>query len=260
MRDRVYRIEALILKRTDVGEADRLLTLYTPDRGKLRAVAKGARKPSSRKTGHVELLNRAALMVAVGRDLDVITQADTLESFLPLRNDLDRLSYAYYFAELVDRFTEQEEENRAVYDLLLQALRWLEKTDRLPRTARYFEMRLLDAVGYRPELLHCVNCRQELAPEENFFTPEGGGVLDPGCRDSHRDSQMVSLNGLKVLRFLQTRDYAEVDRLALTPRVEAEVEQLLHYNLTHWLERNLKSIEFLHILRAGTVSSKTESN
>src|SRR5512140_592573 len=100
MRDRLYRIEALILRRSDVGEADRLLTLYTPDRGKVRAVAKGARKPSARKTGHVELFNHATLMIAVGRDLDVVTQADTVESFMLLRNDLDRLSYAYYFAEL----------------------------------------------------------------------------------------------------------------------------------------------------------------
>ncbi len=254
MRDRLYRVEAIILKRTDVGEADRLLTLYTPDHGKLRAVAKGARKPSSRKTGHVELLNRAALMIAVGHDLDIITQADTLESFLTLRNDLDRLSYAYYFAELVDRFTEEEEENRQVYDLLLEALRWLEKTEQLLRTARFFELRLLDAVGYRPQLQRCVNCGQELSPEENFFTPEGGGVLDPRCRDSHRDSQAVSLNALKVLRFMQNREYAEVDKLTISPKIQAEIEQLLHYNLTHWLERNLKSIEFLHTLRAATIS------
>ncbi len=254
-RDRLYRVEGVILKRTDVGEADRLLTLYTPERGKLRAVAKGARKPSARKTGHVELFNHATLLIAVGRDLDVITQADTVESFLPLRNDLDRLSYAYYFAELVDRFTEEEEENRAVYDLLLNSLHWLEKTERLARTARYFEMRLLDAVGYRPQLQFCINCRQELKPEDNFFTPEGGGVLDPRCAESYHDAHMISLNALKVLRYLQNRDYAEVERLALTPRVEAEVEELLHYNLTHWLERNLKSIQFLHTLRAGTISA-----
>ncbi len=255
MRDRLYRVEGVILKRTDVGEADRLLTLYTPDRGKLRAVAKGARKPSARKTGHVELFNRATLMIALGRDLDVVTQADTLESFMPLRNDLDRLSYAYYFAELVDRFTEEEEENRAVYDLLLHALHWLETTEKLPRTARYFEMQLLDGVGYRPQLQTCIHCRQELKPEDNFFTPEGGGVLHPQCAESYRDAHALSLNALKVLRYLQARDYAEVEKLNLTPKVEAEVEELLHYNLTHWLERNLKSIQFLHTLRAGTISS-----
>lgn len=251
MRDRVYRVEAIILKRTDVGEADRLLTIYTPDRGKLKAVAKGARKPSSRKTGHVELFNHASLLLAVGRDIDIITQADTLEPFLLVRSDLDRLSYAYYFAELVDRFTEEGEENLSLFDLMIKAFHWLEQTTDLAMTARYFELHLLDSLGYRPQLYHCVNCGEELVPEENFFTPEGGGMLNPKCRESHRDVGTVSLNSLKVLRFLSTREYDEVEKLKLTPQIESEVEFLLHHYLTHWLERNLKSIEFLNTLRVN---------
>ncbi len=257
MRERLYRVEAIILKRTDVGEADRLLTLFTPDRGKLRAVAKGARKPSSRKTGHVELFNHASLLIAVGRELDIVTQADTVEAFLPLRGNLDRLSYAYYFAELVDRFSEEEAENRAVYDLICRAFHWLETTSQLPRTARYFELQLLDALGYRPQLYHCINCGAELQPEENFFTPEGGGVLDERCRDSHRDARAVSLNALKVLRFLQTREYAQVEQLRLTAQAESEVEELLHSYLTHLLERSLKSVEFLNTLRLNTINTMT---
>ncbi len=255
MRDRLYRVQAVILKRTDVGEADRLLTLYTPDRGKLRAVAKGARKPSSRKTGHVELFNHVSLLIAVGRDLDIVTQADTIEAFLPMRANLDRLSYAYYFAELVDRFTEEEEENRAVYDLLVRAFHSLEKTEHLPRTARHFELHLLDALGYRPQLRTCVNCGQELLPEENFFTAEGGGVLNPRCGESHRDAQRISVNALKVLRFLQSGEPEQVEQLMLTLQVENEVEELLHAYLLHHLERNLKSVEFLNTLRASTTNS-----
>ncbi len=257
MRDRLYRVQAIILKRTDVGEADRLLTLCTPERGKLRAVAKGARKPSSRKTGHVELFNHASLLIAVGREIDVITQADTLDAFLPLRGDLDRLSYAYYFAELVDRFTEEEEENPAVFDLILRSFHWLGRTEQLARTARYFEMRLLDALGYRPQLYRCVNCGEELQPEENFFSPEGGGMLNPKCRESHPHALAVTLNALKVLRFLQTREYGEVEILRLTPAAEDEVEYLLHYYLTHWLERKLKSIEFLNTLKGTMLKPET---
>ncbi len=255
MRERLYRVEAIILKRTDVGEADRLLTMFTPERGKLRAVAKGARKPSSRKTGHVELFNRASLLIATAREIDIVTQADTLEPFLRLRDDLDRLSYAYYFAELVDRFTEEGEENRALYDLILQSFHWLEQTSELPRTARYFELRLLDTLGYRPQLYHCVNCREELQPEENFFSPEAGGMLNPKCRDSHRDVRSVPLNALKVLRFLQSREYAEVQKLNLSSDVETTVEELLHHYLTHHLERNLKSIQFLNTLKYNLASS-----
>ncbi|MGE5138608.1 MAG: DNA repair protein RecO [Rudaea sp.] len=259
MRERLYRVEAIIIRRSDVGEADRLLTVMTPERGKLRVVAKGARKPSSRKTGHVELFNRTSLLIATGRELDIVTQADTLESFPGIRNDLDRLSYAYYFAELLDRLTEDEEENRPLYDLLVEALRWLERTEHLPRTARLFELRLLDVTGYRPQLYSCINCRRELKPEENFFTPAGGGVLHPQCRFSYQDARALSLNALKVLRFLQNREQPEIESLHLSAGVEAEVEEILHYNLAHSLERNLKSVAFLNTLRAGTMGSRAES-
>src|SRR6476469_9669244 len=156
MRERQYQVTAIVLKRTDVGEADRLLTLLTAQRGKLRTVAKGARKPSSRKTGHVELFNCAEMQIAVAREIDIVIQAQTIEPFLRLRDDLDRLSFAYYFAELVDRFVEEEIEQDQVYELTFDALHWLEATTHLSRTARYYEMQLLDRLGYRPQLHVCV--------------------------------------------------------------------------------------------------------
>lgn len=223
----------------------------------MRAVAKGARKPSSRKTGHVELFNHASLLIAVGREIDIITQAETVDAFLPLRSDLDRVSYAYYFAELVDRFTEEEEENYALFDLVLRGFHWLERTEQLALTARYFEMRLLDVLGYRPQLYRCINCGEELLPQENYFTAEGGGMLNYRCRDSHRDVSAVSVNALKVFRFLAGHEYSDLEKLKLTPGIEEEVEFLLHHYLTHWLERNLKSVEFLNTLRTNLLNANT---
>jgi len=104
-RERLYQTEAIVLRRSDFGEADRLLTVFTPERGKLRLIAKGARKPSSRKSGHVELFSYSRYLVAVGHDLDIVTQAETIEPFLPLHEDLLRATYAYYVAELTDAFT-----------------------------------------------------------------------------------------------------------------------------------------------------------
>lgn len=249
MRERQYRITAVVLKRTDVGEADRLLTLLTLQRGKMRAVAKGARKPSSRKTGHVELFNCVELQVAATRDIGIITQAQTLEPFLRLRDDLDRLSYAYYFAEIADRFVEEEIEHSEMYELMLDALHWLETTTHLSRTARYFEMQMLDALGYRPQLQVCIHSKEELQPEENFFSPEAGGLLKPQFRHLYRDSVAVPVNALKVLRYLQSRKFADVEQLQLSPQVESEVEAILHYYVTHLLERNLKSVDFLNTLK-----------
>jgi len=257
-RERLYRAEAIVLKRTDTGEADRLLTLYTADLGKLRAIAKGARKPSSRKSGHVELFTHTALLLARGRHLDVVTQAETIDAFTPLQKNLERLGYAYYLAELVDRFVEENIENRALFDLLLNALRWLGEDESEPlNLARYFELHLLQHVGYRPQLFHCVNCGAEILPAENFFSIEAGGIINPDCMQTQReklpghgrDAVPISLNALKILRYLQTREWATVRAIELNAEAHAEVEALMERYIMHYLERNLKSVEFLKELR-----------
>ncbi len=257
-RDHLYRVEAIVLKRSDMGEADRLVTLLTPDQGKLRVVAKGVRKPSSRKSGHIELFTHSMLLVAKGRQLDIVTQASTLDAFMPLQVNLERLGYAYYLAELVDKFSEEGVENQALFELLLQSLRRLcDTSNDASLLARFFELRLIQNVGYRPQLFACVHCGGEIEPVENLFSAEGGGVVDPNCARQEKwrmaghgqDLQAISVNALKVLRFLQTREYETVRTLKLGPAVLDEVERLLLGYLAHHLERNLKSVEFLHRLR-----------
>ena len=249
-RERIYRTEAVILNRTDFGEADRLLIFFTPHRGKLRAVAKGARKPSSRKSGHLELFSHSRLMLAKGRNLDIITQAETVEPFLPLRKDLLRTTYAYYAAELTDRFVGDQDENRPVFDLLLAVLGWLCQTDDLALAARYFELRLLALVGYQPQFFQCVNCQTEIEPLINFFHPGEGGVLCPRCGEGRSGTKPLSLNALKVLRFLQTRAYDTVRLLRVRPPLHAELEAIMLHYITYTLERDLKSVDFLHRLQS----------
>src|SRR5215469_11437663 len=112
---RVYTTEALILKRMDYGEADRILTLFTPRLGKIRAIAKGARRTTSRLAGHVELFTRSQLQLAAGRDLEIITQGESKERFPHLRSELWYATTAYYLAELIDKFTEDQAEHASLY-------------------------------------------------------------------------------------------------------------------------------------------------
>jgi hypothetical protein len=120
---RSYRVEAVVLRHSDWGEADRLLSLYTRERGKLRVVAKGARRIKSRKAGHLEPFTRVTLQLARGRDLPIVTQADTVDAYLPLRDALIKTGYAAYVAELLDRFTyEDQTENVPIYHLLTDTL------------------------------------------------------------------------------------------------------------------------------------------
>jgi len=247
--DRLYRVQAIVIRRRDWGEADRLLTLYTREQGKIQAIAKGARRPASRKTGHVELFTRANLLIARSRSIDIITQAETVEAYRDLRESLECSTLAHYFAELLDRFSAEAEPERAMFDLLSAALGWLCE-DTAPRLAtRYYELRLLDLAGFRPELHHCPRCGKTLEPVDCFLSPEAGGALCPDCGANRRDAFSLSLTAFKVLRYGQTRAWEQFRRLHLTPRLHAEVEQALYRYLVYILERNLKSVEFLRQLR-----------
>ncbi|MGD8736224.1 MAG: DNA repair protein RecO, partial [Anaerolineae bacterium] len=216
-RERVYRTEAIVLRRTDFGEADRLLTVFTPERGKLKLIAKGVRKPTSRKSGHVELFSRSQFLVAVGRELDILTQAETLEPYLVLRQDLLRTTYAYYVAELADAFTAERDENRLLFDLLKDALGWLCETQDLALAARYYELHLLGLVGYQPQLFVCGTCRKQLEPGTNYLNVAEGSVFCPTCGHDRVGMSSLSVNALKVMRFLQTRDWDTCRLLQLSP-------------------------------------------
>src|SRR5262249_5419935 len=180
-RQRLYRTPAVILKRMDLGEADRIVTLLSRDVGKVRAVARGVRRATSRSAGHLEPFTLSDVLFAVGRDLDVISQADTLESFRAVREDLHLATHAYYLAEMVDLLTEDHLENRAVFDTLVDGLHDLAASDDSRLVLVIFHLRLLDALGYRPELRQCVTCRATIEPNRNHFSSLLGGVLCPVC-------------------------------------------------------------------------------
>jgi DNA repair protein RecO (recombination protein O) len=252
--ERLYRVEAIVIRRRDWGEADRLLTLYTRERGKIQAVAKGARKPTSRKAGHIELFTRTKLLIARSRSIDIITQAETSEVYRPLRESLETSTLAHYFAELLDRFTGEAETDHNLFDLLSLALAWLCEADDSRLVARYYELRLLELAGFRPELHHCPSCGKQLEPLKSFFSSAQGGVLCPTCGQSRRDAFPLSLKAFKVLRYGQTHDWDQFRRLRLTASLHAEIEKTLYLYLLYVLERNLKSVEFLRQLRREAIA------
>lgn len=257
--DRVYRTEGIILRRHDLGETDRILTLYTRDHGKLKVVAKGIRKPSSRKAGHLELFMRSDLLIARGRSLDIVTQAELVDAYPPLRTGLVRATYASHFVELLDAFTEEGDASLPLYRLLADGLGWLGETSDLQRTARYYELRLLDLAGYRPGLFDCAACGEAIKPEDQFYSPADGGVLCPRCARERPYARPLSLRTLKVLRYLQTRTFPVVEQVALTEAAHKEAERLLYETLTYYLERRLRSAAFLTRLRREAARSAPET-
>jgi DNA repair protein RecO (recombination protein O) len=246
---RTYQTEAIIIKRIKLGEADRILTLYTPELGKLKAVAKGTRRPKSKLGGHVELLTHSRLMLARGRNLDIITQAQTIDNFLSIKDDLERISHGLYIAELVDSFTAEHIEDRQLFNLLLETLQQLSQANDYELVLHYFELHLLDCLGYRPQLQHCTDCNSLLKPESNFFSPNQGGALCHDCGFHEPVAHPISLNALKVLRLWQNCDYATARRVKINPQLAAELEQVMREYIKHLLEKQLKSTAWLDKLK-----------
>lgn len=238
-----------MLRHADWGEADRLLWLFTREQGKIQAVAKGVRKPRSRKAGHLEPFTRAVLLLASGRDLPIVTQAEAKDAYLAIREDLVRLGYASYVIELLDRFTYEEGENIALFRLLSETLSRLNVEPQPAFAVRYYEVRLLDLVGFRPQLIQCVNCGQEIRAEDQFFSFEKGGVICPKCGPKEPGARHVSLQALRILRHFQRSAYAEAQRMRLSSTVDQELENLMGNYLTYLLERGLNTPAFLKQVR-----------
>jgi DNA repair protein RecO (recombination protein O) len=244
-RQRTFRVEAVILRHQDWGEADRLITLFSRERGKLRAIAKGVRKTPSRKAGHLEPFNRVSLLLAQGRELPIITQAETLTAYLSFQDDLLRLGYGATLLELVDRFTVEEEANPALYFLLVETLERLNQSEDVWLDVRFFEMKLLDFVGFRPQLFQCVICGEAIQAQDQFFSCELGGVVCPNCAAGQRLLLPVSMPALKYLRHLQRSTYREARRAKIPVAVQKEMEAHVQRYLQAILERALNAPRFL---------------
>jgi DNA repair protein RecO (recombination protein O) len=243
---RSFRVDAVVLRHADYGEADRMLTLFTRQLGKMRAIAKGARKIASRKAGHIEPFTHVRLQLSKGREIWIVTQADTVDAYLPLRDDLILTSHASYIIELLDRFSyEEETENPTLFRLLTDTLSRLASKSDPWLVIRYYEMRLLDNVGFRPQLFECANCGREIKPEDQFFSFSAGGVICPRCGHGLPNLHYISVDTLKYLRHFQRSSYTEATRARPSLEVQKEAESLMQGYFTYLVERELNTPGFL---------------
>ena len=248
MRDRShsFNLEAVVLRHADWGEADRVITLFTRQRGKVKALAKGARRIRSRKAGHLEPFTRVKLQLARSRGMPIVTQAETLDAHLPLHDNLVKTATASTVVELLDRFTyEDETENPAIFSLLVETLKRINVQEDPWIAVRYYEIHLLDGLGYRPQLTLCAGCGETILPENQYFSLLHGGVLCPRCGGGLAGARPISMEALKILRHLQRSEFAAAQKAKAAASVRAEVETVLQTYITYLLERELNSPGFL---------------
>lgn len=246
---RVTKTEAVVLRRRRFGDSDRIVTLLTPARGKLEAVAKGALRPRSKLAGHLEPMTHVEVVLAHGRTLGIVTQAQTIEAFSALRDDLERLSAGLYLIELADRFTIEEAEADASYVLLLTALLRLLRGDGQQLVVRSFELALLEATGFRPEWRRCAACRAEVTADRLAWSPLAGGLLCERCRASHPEAGPIDIAVVKVLRLIQDAPYEDAARVRLNERVAAGMEGAMTDLVRAVAERDFGSAHFLTAVR-----------
>lgn len=247
---RSYRTRAIVLGHIEFGEADRILKLFTYERGKITAIAKGIRKIRSRKAGHLEPFTHVNLFLAKGRNLDIITQAETVQAFLGIREDLQRVGLASYVVELLDRFTYEEGQHIGLFRLLEETLARLERQENLPTVVHFYEIRLLELIGFRPQLFECIDCGKRIQEQDQFFTPLGGGAVCPKCGPSRPEAIPVKKDVLRYLRHFQRSKWQQVANLTIPEGVEDELKALMEPYLTYLLERKLNTPEFLREIHA----------
>jgi len=247
----LYRTEAVVLRTRNLGEADKILTLFSDKRGKIRAVARGSRRPRNHLMGVSQPFTYGSFLIFKGKNLDSVSQGSIIDAQVYLREDLLKMAHASYIVELVDRLTEEYDPNQELFELLIAVLNEMQVDGLESKLTRFFELHFLRLIGIEPQLLRCVGCDNPMEPGEERlrFSVREGGILCPTCHESRTDALPLSKGAYRVMRWMATADLRRLRILQIPPPVDAEIEKMLQNFITFHLERPLRSVEFLHTIR-----------
>ncbi len=240
----LYKTDALVVRARNYGEADKILTLFSREFGRIQAIAKGVRKPKSKLRGGVQLFSHSSFLLHKGKSLDTVSQVEQKESFLWLLEDLERLTHAAYMAELLDAALWENEEGQEMFLLTLTCFYLMQSLE--PRlVTRCFEFRLMQLLGYKPQIEACVVCSAPVNGEKRQFSSDLGGVLCSRC--GYQDHQSIEVSGgaLAVINQLLKMDLRKLDRLKIPPQLGREIERLSRQFLMAKLEKRFRSLDFL---------------
>lgn len=240
----IYRTRALVLRTRNFGEADRVLVLFSEDYGKFEAVVKGARRQRSRFIGNTLAFNFIKAMLLTGKSLDTLSQAELVHSFSQFREDLTKLAYASYWVELIDGFIPERQEANEIFRFLLASFIVLEKTPDPAVLNMAFELRLLDYLGYQPQIANCVGCGKPFQ-HDMAFSAQAGGAVCTGCSLKYRDAVPVVEADLQILERFRGIDLRKLDQLTLEPAQSRLIQKILRGFIEARLDRPLKSQVFL---------------
>ena len=250
MEERSFTVEGIVLRSRNYKDTDKIVTLFSPERGKLVALAKGARKTASSLRGAVQPFCRSSFMLAkTNSSLDIITQARQEQGFSALSADLERIAYASYVAELTDAALPQGKPAAALYPILLVAISLLDMDDDLPRTARYYELKLLQELGALPDLHSCTRCGRSLVGGRFYLSPELGGLLCASCSDNNE--LLIGPGAIMTMQRLLDTELTKLPSIKLGRLVAEEMEKSLAHYLDYYLEYAVQARSFIKSLKVN---------
>lgn len=241
-----YKTRGIILKAKDFGEADKLLTIYSEDRGKIKAIAKGLKRIKSKFGGRLEPLSFVQLMFSTGRNLDIVTGAETIFSFPEIRNNYKRLTCGLGMLEFMEKITALQVKEAKLFYLLLSALELLGKeTFNFSLLLTAFDLKLIALSGYLPHLNSCLICNYKGAELKFYFCLEQGGILCERCAPQNLNAILLSPGALKFLREILKKDLEQVVKMEILEETVKEALKLLSTYIDFWLGARLKSRQYL---------------
>ena len=246
------KTQAIVIRTFPLQEFHKIITFYTPDFGKVKAVAYGVKSPKSRLSGSLELLNHGTLLFQhrENRELQNITDFNLIDGFDAIRSDFTRITYGCYFAELVDSIASEGVASPEIFNLLHTTYQLLTHTDDVPLLARAFEIKFLDCAGYGPELSQCVHCGSAVTGRTTAgfgiaFSVRYGGVLCGACKNRDGAAFTIALGSCELLKVLRRSEGERFNRIRASTRNHQELKRLLGSFIEYHTERSLKSLKFI---------------
>jgi len=250
----IYKTKAIVLRATPYGEADRIVSLYTFDFGKIKGFAKGAKRSQKRFGNTLEIGSYISVSFFEKETVELVrlSHCDLLRSLEGLREDIKKLAWASYLIELINELTGERIQNKALFRLLLFFLYLIDREPPREEILRVFEIRLFSILGYEPQFGACRQCQKALSEEKLFFSARDGGVFCSSCAARAPGLVPISLGAIKTLRLAQTLPLEKVGRISFSAQTLKESETVLSNFLNQYIGKDLKSKKFLAQLSASS--------
>lgn len=243
-----FQSTVLTLYRRDLGEADHLVVFLSPERGRFRAKSRGTQRPGSKLAAAIQPFVLSQALLAEGRSLATLCQAEVLESFRPLREDLARWAHASYLAELVDRGLPEGQPAEAAFRLVTDCFRAMETSDDPACPMSQFEVKFMAELGLNMGLTRCMTCHAAVGEKGGFWSPGQGGVLCRSCGRGRRGASPISGEVILTLRKLERAPFGEQFEGDLSPGGWGELRQVVHEFVQYHMEWEFKTLQFLRSL------------